>query len=75
MKKELKYQIICVVVFLIAIGISIIARHGQQPLPGDFSSDAAGFQVTMGALFGLCLNVIFLVAGLRMYRLAQQRTE
>ena len=69
MKKERKYYFICAVFFGIAIYISSIARNAPQALPGDFSSSAAGFQVLMGGLFSLCIQVVLVVAITRMYML------
>jgi len=64
--KEIKYQILCVVIFLVAIGISIIARNAPQPLPVDFlHSEASGFQVLMGGTFSLCIQSIFIIAYIR----------
>ncbi|MEI6773347.1 MAG: hypothetical protein WCL18_00485 [bacterium] len=74
--KETKYYIICIAIFLIAIGISTIARHAPQPLPGEFlTSHESGFQVQMGGLFSLCLQAIFIIVLVRMRRLLQIQAE
>ena len=73
--KETKYYIICVVIFLIAIGISAIARHQPQPIPGDFSSHEAGVQVLFGGAFSLCIQAIFIITLVRMRRLMQDWTK
>jgi hypothetical protein len=65
MKKEIKYQIISVALFLVAIGIAIIARRGPQP--ANFFSPEANFQIGMGMLFGLFMFSSLFLAGTRMY--------
>jgi hypothetical protein len=75
MKQETKYHIICIAIFLIAIGISEIARHQPQPLPGDFSSHEAGIQVLLGGAFSLCIQAIFIIVFVRMRRLLQIKAE
>jgi hypothetical protein len=75
MKKETKYHIICVAIFLIAIGISAIARHQPQPLPGDISSHEAAVQVWLGGAFSLCIQAIFIITFVRMRKLMQINVE
>jgi len=70
--KEIKYYVLCIVIFLIAIAISVIARNAPTgPFP---TSPEAGFQVKMGAYFGLCLDAIIVIVVVRMGKLMQMKT-
>jgi hypothetical protein len=65
MKKEIKYQVIVVALFLVAICIAIIARRGPQPT--SLFSPEVNFQIGMGMLFGLFMFTSLFLAGTRMY--------